>query len=194
MSKSSPSVLHAWRSLRATGALRFARGRALTWRHTAAPAVAAPPPHTTWASSCAACSLTIPAASQVHGENGHLDDRELVLDFLALHEYFVEPAHAGARPPTLPRSVVHLDLNDNNVVCAEGRVSGVIDFGDMCRTETVNNLAVALACAAVRPPAVARRNRPPQSLAAVARRTARHAMPPHAGHCTPCHAACVACG
>ena len=143
----------------------------------------------------------------MHGENGHLDDRELVLDFLALHEYFVEPAHAGARPPTLPRSVVHLDLNDNNVVCAEGRVSGVIDFGDMCRTETVNNLAVALACAAVRPPAVARRNRPPQSLAAVARRnrppqslaavarrTARHAMPPHAGHCTPCHAACVACG
>lgn len=48
----------------------------------------------------------------------------------------------------VPRSVVHQDLNDNNVVCdGAGRVSGVIDFGDMSLTETANNLAVALAYA-----------------------------------------------
>ena len=43
---------------------------------------------------------------------------------------------------------MHQDLNDNNVVCdAQGRVTGVIDFGDMSLTETCNNLAVALAYA-----------------------------------------------
>ena len=43
---------------------------------------------------------------------------------------------------------MHQDLNDNNVVCdAQGRVLGVIDFGDMSLTETCNNLAVALAYA-----------------------------------------------
>ena len=48
----------------------------------------------------------------------------------------------------MPRSSVHQDLNDNNVVCdAQGRVTGVIDFGDMSLTETCNNLAVALAYA-----------------------------------------------
>ena len=48
----------------------------------------------------------------------------------------------------MPCSCVHQDLNDNNVVCdAEGRVRGVIDFGDMGLTETCNNLAVALAYA-----------------------------------------------
>jgi len=48
----------------------------------------------------------------------------------------------------VPCSCVHQDLNDNNVVCdAEGRVRGVIDFGDMGLTETCNNLAVALAYA-----------------------------------------------
>lgn len=48
----------------------------------------------------------------------------------------------------VPRSSVHQDLNDNNVVCdAQGRVLGVIDFGDMSLTETCNNLAVALAYA-----------------------------------------------
>ena len=48
----------------------------------------------------------------------------------------------------MPRSTVHQDLNDNNVVCdGQGRVKGVIDFGDMNLTETCNNLAVALAYA-----------------------------------------------
>lgn len=61
-------------------------------------------------------------------------------------------AHLARRPGVcaraVPRSVVHQDLNDNNVVCdGAGRVSGVIDFGDMSLTETANNLAVALAYA-----------------------------------------------
>ncbi|WP_344861794.1 phosphotransferase [Amycolatopsis ultiminotia] len=47
----------------------------------------------------------------------------------------------------LPRSVVHNDVNDHNVlVAADGRI-GIIDFGDAVHTVTVNELAVASAYA-----------------------------------------------
>ena len=85
---------------------------------------------------------------------------------------------------TVPRSSVHQDLNDNNVVCdARGRVLGVIDFGDMSLTETCNNLAVALAYAFFGRP------KPLEVLEEAV------ALPPPASHATllypPSHAAAI---
>jgi Ser/Thr protein kinase RdoA (MazF antagonist) len=45
----------------------------------------------------------------------------------------------------LPRTVIHGDANDYNVVVKDQRVAGLIDFGDMVYSYTVGELAVALA-------------------------------------------------
>lgn len=57
--------------------------------------------------------------------------------------------------PTLRQSVIHNDANDYNLICASSddlyedqqRISGVIDFGDMIYSHTVNELAIAIAYA-----------------------------------------------
>lgn len=51
--------------------------------------------------------------------------------------------------PELPHSVIHNDANDHNVVLDGDRVAGVIDFGDMVWSVTVNELAVGCAYAAL---------------------------------------------
>ena len=45
----------------------------------------------------------------------------------------------------LRHSVIHGDANDHNVIVADGRMIGLLDFGDMVYTATVCDLAVALA-------------------------------------------------
>lgn len=47
----------------------------------------------------------------------------------------------------LPSGVIHGDGNDHNLLVQDGRVSGLIDFGDMVHSATVCDLAVALAYA-----------------------------------------------
>jgi 4-aminobutyrate aminotransferase-like enzyme/Ser/Thr protein kinase RdoA (MazF antagonist) len=52
----------------------------------------------------------------------------------------------------LPMSVIHNDANDENVLLAAGpdggqQVAGLLDFGDMVRSHTVNELAIACAYA-----------------------------------------------
>lgn len=50
--------------------------------------------------------------------------------------------------PTLRQSVIHGDLNDYNIlVSPDSQVSGFIDFGDVVKTATVCELAIALAYA-----------------------------------------------
>jgi len=44
----------------------------------------------------------------------------------------------------LRRSVIHGDANEQNLLTHDGRVSGIIDFGDMCYTPLVNEVAIAL--------------------------------------------------
>ncbi|MBX9602479.1 MAG: aminotransferase class III-fold pyridoxal phosphate-dependent enzyme [Bryobacteraceae bacterium] len=55
--------------------------------------------------------------------------------------------------PRLRQSVIHNDANDFNVLVTDepgpDRVTGIIDFGDMVYSHTVNNLAIALAYAAL---------------------------------------------
>ena len=45
----------------------------------------------------------------------------------------------------LRHSVIHGDANDHNIVVADGRMVGLLDFGDMVYTATVCDLAIALA-------------------------------------------------
>jgi len=51
----------------------------------------------------------------------------------------------GRRIDKLPRSVIHGDANDYNVIVEDQRVVGLIDFGDMIHSLTAGELAIALA-------------------------------------------------
>lgn len=73
--------------------------------------------------------------------------REAVEHFLRIFESEVVPAL-----PSLRSSVIYNDANDYNVLVGDGdpwsrRVIGVIDLGDMVRTVTISELAVAAAYA-----------------------------------------------
>ena len=52
---------------------------------------------------------------------------------------------AGLDLTSLPRQVIHGDLNDDNILLAEGDVSGVIDAGDAMHTIRIAELAIAAA-------------------------------------------------
>ena len=45
----------------------------------------------------------------------------------------------------VPHSVIHGDLNDDNLLLQDGRLAGVLDFGDALWNPLVNDLAIALA-------------------------------------------------
>ncbi len=64
----------------------------------------------------------------------------------ALLEYFFQLYDTAVLPDryTLPKSIIHNDANDWNVLTREGKVSGIIDFGDMCYSWRINELAVGL--------------------------------------------------
>jgi Ser/Thr protein kinase RdoA (MazF antagonist) len=51
----------------------------------------------------------------------------------------------GQRLDKLPRSVIHGDANDYNIIVEDDRVVGLIDFGDMIHSYTVGELAIAIA-------------------------------------------------
>lgn len=67
----------------------------------------------------------------------------------ALHAF---QQHVEPLLDTLPRSVIHNDANDHNVLVQEQRVTGLIDFGDMVRSLTLNELAVGCAYAGLGQP------------------------------------------
>lgn len=70
--------------------------------------------------------------------------RNLVLHFIQMVETVVEPLRHQ-----LPCSVIHNDANDHNILVDDSgsRISGLIDFGDMVYSQTVNELAAGLAYA-----------------------------------------------
>jgi len=75
------------------------------------------------------------------------ENRDLVLGFFDRYQAETEP-----QLPDLRTSVIHNDANDYNVLIEPDgqwhhKVSGVIDFGDMVHTQTVNELAIACAYA-----------------------------------------------
>ena len=46
--------------------------------------------------------------------------------------------------PQLRKSIIHGDANDGNVLVNNKKVTGIIDFGDMCYSYLVNELAIAI--------------------------------------------------
>ncbi len=68
-----------------------------------------------------------------------------------LVKYFIELYESQALPflDNLPKSIVHNDLNDFNVVVKNDgenlAIAGVIDFGDVVYTNTINELAICIA-------------------------------------------------
>jgi 4-aminobutyrate aminotransferase-like enzyme len=68
--------------------------------------------------------------------------RELVAYFIDRYRRLVMPQFDA-----LPAQVIHNDANDHNVLVVDGRVAGLIDFGDMLFGPRVCELAVAMAYA-----------------------------------------------
>jgi 4-aminobutyrate aminotransferase-like enzyme/Ser/Thr protein kinase RdoA (MazF antagonist) len=72
--------------------------------------------------------------------------RDMVARVLAIHGEHVAPRLAGFR-----RSAIHGDANDYNVLvdARAQAVTGIVDFGDMVVSHTVNDVAIAMAYAAL---------------------------------------------
>jgi len=66
-------------------------------------------------------------------------DRSVVQYFFQQFEENVIPAI-----PKLRKCIIHNDANEWNVLCANGKVSGIIDFGDLVYSPLINELAVAI--------------------------------------------------
>ena len=76
---------------------------------------------------------------------GYIQDpgKRKIVDYYFLHfREFVIPELHGLR-----KSIIHNDANDRNVLVKNGKVAGIIDFGDMVYAPLVQELAVALAYA-----------------------------------------------
>lgn len=92
------------------------------------------------------------ALSVIDQHGARVDDVELRALIHGLAEYHrttAVPMLAGLR-----RSVIHGDTNDHNVLvdAAAEVVTGIVDFGDMVFSHTVNDLAVAMAYAGLGQP------------------------------------------
>lgn len=66
-------------------------------------------------------------------------DRSLVDYFFLQFNEHVHPIQNELR-----KGIIHNDGNDWNVLTSHGKVSGIIDFGDMCHTWLINEVAIAL--------------------------------------------------
>ncbi len=64
-------------------------------------------------------------------------------------EYFLMQYRQNILPEIhkLRKSVIHGDANDRNVLTENNEISGIIDFGDMCYSQLINETAIAIAYA-----------------------------------------------
>lgn len=93
--------------------------------------------------------------AQAEWTRGYLDlfteqQNETILYFIDQFSGFQEEYQA------LRKSVVHSDANDNNIIVSENlvkpKVKAIIDFGDAIHTQTINDLAIAIAYAIMNKP------------------------------------------
>ena len=66
-------------------------------------------------------------------------DRKLVEYFFMQHREHVVPQINSFR-----KQIIHNDANDWNVLVQNNKVSGIIDFGDICHTQLINELAIGI--------------------------------------------------
>jgi 4-aminobutyrate aminotransferase-like enzyme len=69
-------------------------------------------------------------------------DRKIVEYFFLQYKQNVLPLL-----PSLRKQIIHGDANDWNVLTQNGMVSGLIDFGDLCFSHLMNELAIAISYA-----------------------------------------------
>ncbi len=110
----------------------------------------------------ALATFSHPGANRIYGwDIGRADQHEANLRFIenpqkrAVAEAILMRFRDVVRPrlQTCPRQVIHNDANDYNVLLdGEGRVSGLLDFGDMVETFRVVEIAVAGAYALIGTP------------------------------------------
>lgn len=64
----------------------------------------------------------------------------------SLVDYFLLQFDSNVRPimHQLPSQIIHNDANDWNVLCADNKVKGIIDFGDAVYSTRISEIAVAL--------------------------------------------------
>ena len=67
------------------------------------------------------------------------EDRKVVKYYLDLFEHIVVPIQNNLR-----HSIIHSDLNDNNILVEDQSVTGIIDFGDITYSPLVYEVAIAL--------------------------------------------------
>ena len=97
--------------------------------------------------------FTHPAAYRSHRWNlaeagQHMDKLKLVGDpeeRMLLQWGFDQWLRVEKMLQGLPWQFIHGDLNRENILVENGRVNGVVDFGDACMNPTVCDLAIALA-------------------------------------------------
>jgi len=67
----------------------------------------------------------------------------------SLVEYFYQQYNENVRPklPGLRKCIIHGDANDRNVIIEDGKVSGLIDFGDLVYSPLICEVAVAFSYA-----------------------------------------------
>ncbi len=65
----------------------------------------------------------------------------------SLAEYFFQQYNWIVAPalPKLRKSIIHSDANDYNILTDGDKISGLIDFGDAAYSQTINEVAIALA-------------------------------------------------
>jgi len=92
-------------------------------------------------------------------QTGWTDDYEHLFsgEKLLILRYFQEQFEEIQQPyATLRKSVIHNDVNDNNVVVTEDltnpKVRAIIDYGDAIHTQIINDLAVTIAYAVMGKP------------------------------------------
>lgn len=76
---------------------------------------------------------------------GYLEAIENPMDRSLAHYFFLQfDENIYPIQDSLRKSIIHNDANDWNVLTKNGLVTGIIDFGDMCHTWLINELAVGL--------------------------------------------------
>ncbi len=69
-------------------------------------------------------------------------DRKIAAYFFQQYKAYVLPVL-----PTLRKQTIHGDANEWNTLTQNNQISGLIDFGDICYSQLINELAIALAYA-----------------------------------------------
>jgi 4-aminobutyrate aminotransferase-like enzyme len=79
--------------------------------------------------------------------NDHLDDFEEVELKNQVTHFASRFAELQNAYQNLPKAIIHNDMNDYNTLVTKGRISGFIDYGDMCYSQRINDVAILLAYA-----------------------------------------------